>query len=326
MSTKIVLKGLFILLITQSLFAKESPQNPSDLTLEALSQREVKINWRDNSSDETGFKIYRDDVLISITVPNSTSYIDRELIADTAYKYTVKATNDEINTFADIKNLIQNSKDGLIDATYILVSDDTRSGDLSPFDDPTSPYSGGYLFDLLLDTLSDYGVDANLYARDKHTISEFKDENSSSPTWEDVVNIIPDDGNTTIVDISLGINDLNSDDANIDTIKTNLQNAIENIKDHKPNTHFILTMPVRKYSPSNIQKSYQEAAILSSVYKQVSSQMNIPLIDTMDELIPNYSQLNSDWYLKDSSGYHLNKEGQQILSDYILEKIMPKLD
>jgi hypothetical protein len=69
--------------------------------------------------------------------------------------------------------------------------------------------------------------------------------------------------------------------------------------------------------------SDQEAAILSNVYRQLSVSMNIPLIDTLNELMPKYSTLQSAWYLHDGSGYHLNEEGQGKLSDFILTKIIP---
>ncbi len=83
---------LLITLVPTLLFS--APVNPRDLQLEALSSTSVSITWEDNSADETGFKIYRDDRLITITEVNSTSFLDTTLSPNTTYNYTVKATDD----------------------------------------------------------------------------------------------------------------------------------------------------------------------------------------------------------------------------------------
>ncbi len=77
-----------------SLFAQL--QAPSDLQLQALSPNSVLIKWSDNSVDESGFKIYRDGMLIHTTVTNQESFIDTDLEANTAYTYTVMATDDGV--------------------------------------------------------------------------------------------------------------------------------------------------------------------------------------------------------------------------------------
>ncbi len=88
-------KILYTLLLPLTLFS--APNAPTDLTLKALSSSSVSITWKDNSLDEQGFKIFRDDQLIMITDTNVTSYIDEGLSAATAYTYTVKATEDGFN-------------------------------------------------------------------------------------------------------------------------------------------------------------------------------------------------------------------------------------
>ena len=74
-----------------------APSDPSDLQLEAISSTSVSISWQDNSADETGFKIYRNDAFIAILEANSNSFVDTGLIPNTTYKYTVKATDDTNN-------------------------------------------------------------------------------------------------------------------------------------------------------------------------------------------------------------------------------------
>jgi hypothetical protein len=72
-----------------------APQAPSNLKL-IPHTNSVDISWSDNSENESGFKIFRDGHLI-LTVPqNVTSYTDAGLKAGATYKYTIKATDDEL--------------------------------------------------------------------------------------------------------------------------------------------------------------------------------------------------------------------------------------
>ena len=89
------LNHLFYLsiVLTTTLFAKLA--KPTNLTLKALSSSKVAIGWKDNSDNETGFKIFRDGVLINITPANTTSFIDKNLLPNHTYSYTIKATNDK---------------------------------------------------------------------------------------------------------------------------------------------------------------------------------------------------------------------------------------
>jgi len=86
------LAPLFIFLAPALLLAV--PKAPSNLKLKALSGHSVSISWRDNSDDESGFKIFRDSKLIAVTKQNAQSYIDEGLKPNTTYTYTVKATDD----------------------------------------------------------------------------------------------------------------------------------------------------------------------------------------------------------------------------------------
>ncbi len=66
---------------------------PSLLNAAAVSQTQINLSWTDNSSDETGFKIYRGSTLVTTTAADATSYNDTGLTCNTAYTYTVIATN-----------------------------------------------------------------------------------------------------------------------------------------------------------------------------------------------------------------------------------------
>jgi hypothetical protein len=66
---------------------------PTDLSFSDVTSSSVTLHWVDNSLDESGFKIYRDGVLIDITPPNTDSYIDNNLLPNKTYRYTIKSTN-----------------------------------------------------------------------------------------------------------------------------------------------------------------------------------------------------------------------------------------
>jgi len=73
---------------------KESPPaSPSNLRAEAISYDTIELWWTDNSANEDGFRIYRDNKLIERVRSNSTMYQDIDLEAATIYSYTVKAYN-----------------------------------------------------------------------------------------------------------------------------------------------------------------------------------------------------------------------------------------
>ena len=71
-----------------------APKAPSDLQL-TPAVHEVTIAWSDNSSDETGFKIFRDGSLIHVTSEGVTRYVDRGLQSQKTYRYEIKATTAE---------------------------------------------------------------------------------------------------------------------------------------------------------------------------------------------------------------------------------------
>jgi hypothetical protein len=92
LSKKVVLSST---LLPVFLFATPTP--PSNLVLKALSSSSVSIKWSDNSTDESGFKIYRDDELIKVVGANVTTFVDSGLSKNTSYTYTVKATDNYTN-------------------------------------------------------------------------------------------------------------------------------------------------------------------------------------------------------------------------------------
>lgn len=69
------------------------PNAPYNLTVVAISQSIVNLQWTDNSDNEEGFMIYRDNNIIATVGVNATTYQDTGLEPATTYQYMVKAYN-----------------------------------------------------------------------------------------------------------------------------------------------------------------------------------------------------------------------------------------
>ena len=76
------------------------PDFPNNLTANADSQTQINLTWKDNSENETGFKIERDGILIKTTAANATSFEDTGLSCGISYKYALKATNADGDSVA----------------------------------------------------------------------------------------------------------------------------------------------------------------------------------------------------------------------------------
>jgi fibronectin type 3 domain-containing protein len=81
------------------LFSGAAPTAPSNLTATPASATQVNLAWRDNSDNESGFKIERKMAgdagftQVAQVGPNETSYMDPSLNAATTYTYRVRAAN-----------------------------------------------------------------------------------------------------------------------------------------------------------------------------------------------------------------------------------------
>jgi hypothetical protein len=73
------------------------PAAPSNLNSTAASSSQINLSWTDNSSNETGFNIERQNgaawTVVGNVPANTTSYSDGSLSAATAYSYRVTAVN-----------------------------------------------------------------------------------------------------------------------------------------------------------------------------------------------------------------------------------------
>jgi hypothetical protein len=241
------------------------------------------------------------DINSSKTDTNEQTHIDKK---PQSTDYSVLPKND--GTFDDIKLLIKRSASkGIEGVKYICVGDSTRA---------VSKHNGEHLFMELRRELYNYDVQTVLLARAGHTAKEFL-EGTRTPTWMEVVSYIDGDGRDTIVDISLGINDYwDKDFYFIEYIKA----AILKIREQKPNTHFMLTMPNRAYNDDYMTTDIQND------YYQLSRELGIPLVDVVGELMPTKEATPYSWYRDDGFYVHLSLEGQHQVARLILSKILPE--
>jgi len=71
----------------------QPPVSPADLAGKALSKSAAGLYWSDNSSNEDGFRIYRDGTAIATVGANRTNHEDTGLAMGKTYKYVVRAFN-----------------------------------------------------------------------------------------------------------------------------------------------------------------------------------------------------------------------------------------
>ena len=196
---------------------------------------------------------------------------------------------------SEASDLISRADEGLSGVRYICVGDSTRAN--------------SELFYELQSGLSHSGVHSVLMARYGQSLSDFNHANAY-PTTGDVIRNIPNDGENTIVDISLGINDRYHDSS---TIKRDLIQAIQKIREYRPETSFVLTTPNRLYyDDANTRK-------LRNVYHDVANEMYLGLNAVVDSLMPSADSTPSSWYRGD--GVHLSSEGQHQVAQFILRNM-----
>lgn len=67
------------------------PGTPTNLNAQANSCSQISLQWNDNSGNEQGFELHRNDSYVILLGPNATSYIDTDRSGNTTYTYRILA-------------------------------------------------------------------------------------------------------------------------------------------------------------------------------------------------------------------------------------------
>lgn len=112
------------------------PKAPSGLTASALNPTGIRFAWADNSSDETGFRVFRsltgtNWTAIAVTSSNVTQWVDSNVTGGTRYYYTLNAIGSPFESAASNSVSViapgTSSGGGSTSATFIGL-DSTTSG------------------------------------------------------------------------------------------------------------------------------------------------------------------------------------------------------
>ena len=236
-----------------------------------------------------------------------------------ANKLTIPA-----KTFEQIREFISAAKEGLInEPTYICIGDSTRA-----VSDVTHAQ---HYFENVSAKLKKYNFTTLLRARGGHTLKEFLDDNGTlEPKLVSVLDDIPNDGSSTIVELSLAVNDLfelnDNDKAHQFSkhaneykaiLKQRLEESIDRILQAKPKTTIYLVSP----NPTRDWEDFTHITL--SVYKEVSKERDLPLADFVDEVMDGGKTENGqfDDYYRDP--IHFSTKGLDKQSNFVLSKILP---
>lgn len=123
-----------------------TPNAPSGLTAQAVSSKEIMLNWEDNSDNETSFQIFRSvqasGGLQKIAEVQLASYTDSTLKENTIYYYRVRATNlGQHSTFSNLAS----------DTTFVSLTSQPPSSALEVYPNPSE---GMYTLNLTSPKLS----------------------------------------------------------------------------------------------------------------------------------------------------------------------------
>jgi hypothetical protein len=315
-----------------------SKVNKPTITLNGNSTLEIEVgsnyselgaSANDKEDDDLTDKIIIDgdvDVANAGTYTITYSVVDSDGNKATKRRVVIVKESAYVDpkSFTKIKKIINNSRSGA-KATFVMIGDSTRAVNVNT--------NAQRLFNSVKADLNLYGVKSILRARGSHMLIEFI-ENTNTPRVSEVLSDIPNQGETTVVDMSLGVNDffyLNEHLAGTyaqknakikTTVKSRLKQALNLIIDAKPQTTIYLTMPNPMYS-------WKDATdIMKEIYIEVSNEMNLPLVNYIDPLMNGFEENRyGNWYRLLNTGkldgIHFSDYGLDQVSSYTLSKILP---
>lgn len=128
--------GIFLLIRV------ETPNAPSEFTGVFAPKDKIELSWKDNASNETGFKIERltlgekvsptDWTLLDELAPNETVYLDKDLILGESYKYRIYAFNNLGSSNIHETEFIEILPDPPMAPTFLYIIPLSPSSDISP--------------------------------------------------------------------------------------------------------------------------------------------------------------------------------------------------
>lgn len=92
--------------ILEGLIVESVPAAPTDITFVSVTKSQITLSWRDNSSTETRYEIWRavfsSDLHYWVTLPpDTTSYTDTAIESGTTYSYMVRVVNNDGHSDSD---------------------------------------------------------------------------------------------------------------------------------------------------------------------------------------------------------------------------------
>ncbi len=303
----------------------------SYITLQDTSDDTWQNQQRDLVADLHQVSAFADDEIVSVKYAlvlnwdkGKDVYVDNIMLTSSATITEPTPDSNLTKGFDDIKALTQKAIDGTLNGVkYIVIGDSIRVG----YD---NVYDTKYLFLKQQEVLEDKNITAISYSEvGLHAKGWSNEDNNLSinePTWQNTLERIAGDGNSTILDISLGLNDVHFD-ANLtsEELKSYLAHGIDKILEAKPNTLVMLTMP---YAVIGTPQADAKTLIYKKAYEDLALEKGLPLINLVDETsfdVSNYrdgDMIEGDEY---SLGYymHLKQAAQEEVANLILGKILP---
>jgi uncharacterized protein (TIGR02145 family) len=127
-----ILSAFFLLVVAgcsknEDTNALTIPASPSELIATVVSSTQVNLQWRDNSTNETGYKVERKQqsenfAQIGSTAENIVIYTDDSLTPGTTYTYRVVAYNSAGNSLVYSNEVEVTTSGGTVDLPNVTIS------------------------------------------------------------------------------------------------------------------------------------------------------------------------------------------------------------
>lgn len=136
--------------------------------------------------------------------------------------------------------------------------------------------------------------------------------NVDSTTLNQLLTFIGNNEENCIIEFSHGINDYKNG-ATQEQVKTWLRYGLTQLITAKPKVKIILCTPINTAGTDR-------NSVLKTIYQELASELNLPLIDCTIPTAVGTIQGNSNYY---QDGTHPNKFGSRRIVNYILDKLLP---